>query len=224
MRIFVIPDIHGMLGELQYIYSFLSEKLLEDDTKLLFLGDYIHGGEDSKGVIDFVIRLQEQYGRDKIIALLGNHEEFVMKGYSSIEEMQLSSEEVEDRYLYWIESLPRFYQEGNTIFCHAGIDETLQADWDYTDDYTFTNKYPHELGKIEGLDFKVVSGHIHTSEIAEDSSFDGIYYDGYSHIYLDGDVLRTGKLNILLVETGEYEDKYFEVIENRVYPIIEYFN
>lgn len=222
MNIFVIPDIHGMLGELQYVYSFLEEEILEEETKLVLLGDYIHGGEDSKGVLDFIINLQDEYGSDKIIALLGNHEEFVSKGYSSIEEMHLTSEDIDDKYLYWIENLPRFYQEGNTIFCHAGIDEELGEDWDYTDDYTFTNKYPHQIGKIEGLEFKVVAGHIHTSEIAEDPLYDGIYYDGSSHIYLDGDVIQSGKLNMLLVEIGENEDKYYEVTENGKYPIIKY--
>ena len=53
------------------------------------MGDYIHGGADNYGVLDKIISLQNRYGEDKIIVLLGNHEEFVLTGYSSINSMSM---------------------------------------------------------------------------------------------------------------------------------------
>lgn len=221
MKLFVIPDIHGCLGELTYVLSFI-EFRMEADEKIIFLGDYIHGGEDSLGVLDCIINLQNKYGSERVVALLGNHEEWVLKGYSSIESIQADSfSDVDDRYLYWLENLPRFYQESNTIFVHAGIDESLGPDWDYTDDYTLTNKYPADIGKIEGLEFKVVAGHISTSEISGDDRFSEIYFDGYSHFYLDGDVLKN-ELNVMMIVTGEVEDEYYELRENSEYRIGKY--
>ena len=224
MRIYVIPDIHGMLVELKKAMLLFQEELKFDDAKLIFLGDYIHGGEDSIGVIDYIIDLQEKLGRRKVITLLGNHEEFVLKGYSSLEDITPTGfYEIDDKYIDWLTSLPKYYQESNTIFVHAGIDEYLGENWEYTDDYTFTSKYPAVIGKIEGLDQKVVAGHVHTSEIANDEHFSDIYYDGFNHYYLDGDVLKNKKLNIMLVETGDGEDKYFEVTSKGYNPISKYY-
>lgn len=45
---------------------------------LILLGDYVHGGENNRGVLDKIMRLQRQYGSDKVVALLGNHDEWVV--------------------------------------------------------------------------------------------------------------------------------------------------
>lgn len=47
---------------------------------LILMGDYIHGGSDNYGVLDKIMKLQDQYGSDKVLALMGNHEEFVLQG------------------------------------------------------------------------------------------------------------------------------------------------
>lgn len=224
MRIFVIPDIHGKLEVLEKTMLLIKKELSFEDTKLVFLGDYIHGGKDSVGVIDYIMKLQEEYGLEKIIALMGNHEEFVIKGESSLEELIPSRiYEIKEKYIDWIKSLPRYHQESNTIFVHAGIDEELGVNWRYTDDHTFTNKYPATIGKVENLDLKIVSGHVFTSEIAEDDSFSDIFFDGFSHYYLDGNVVRNNKLNIMMVETSIYEDKYYEINHRGITLISKYY-
>lgn len=224
MRIFVIADIHGCLNVLKKTFSKIEGELEKDYTRLVFLGDYIHGGEDSQGVLDFLIQLKERYGRDKVIALRGNHEDFVLAGYSTIEELRPSYPgQVDERYLSWMEGLASYYHEGSTIFTHAGIDEDLGENWTYTDDKTFTSKYPADLGRVDGLADKIVAGHIYTQEISGDPSFSDIYFDGLSHYYLDGDVLKTGKLNLMLVETGDKEDRYFELREGAFQPVAEFF-
>lgn len=118
-------------------------------------------------------------------------------------------------------SLPRYYTEGNTIFVHAGIDETVGDMWEWeTSDDIYTSKYPAETGRIEGLDMKVVAGHVYTSEISGDSSFNDIYYDGKNHIYIDGDVLSTGVIPVLMVDTDT--DSYYRITDGGCWPLTEY--
>lgn len=61
-----IGDIHGCKKELEQLVSLLPPK-----RQLIFLGDYIDRGPDSKGVIDFLIALSKK--RDCVF-LSGNHE------------------------------------------------------------------------------------------------------------------------------------------------------
>lgn len=117
------------------------------------------------------------------------------------------------QHIRWIENLPRYFTEGNTIFVHAGIDEEAGDMWEWmTSEDTYVNKYPVETGKIEGLDMKVVAGHVGTAEISGDPRFHDIYYDGESHYYIDGTVLDSGIIPVLLVDTDE--DKYYKVTES----------
>lgn len=94
--------------------------------------------------------------------------------------------------------------------------------WEWmTSEDTYVNKYPAETGKIEGLDMKVVAGHVGTAEISGDPGFHDIYYDGESHYYIDGTVLDSGIIPVLLVDTDE--DKYYKVTESGewlVHPFI----
>ena len=69
MKIYAMSDIHGCLQEFE---EALSKVDLSEDNKLILLGDYIHG-PNSYGVMDKIMSLQEKYGSDKVIALLGNH-------------------------------------------------------------------------------------------------------------------------------------------------------
>lgn len=67
-RCFVIGDIHGCYEELQILINEISPTA--QDT-LIFLGDYIDRGLNSKAVLDLIIELKEKC---TVIALLGNHE------------------------------------------------------------------------------------------------------------------------------------------------------
>lgn len=91
-------------------------------------------------------------------------------------------------YLIWMRNLPRYYSEGNTIFVHAGIDGEAEDLWEWgTDDYTFTEKYPAQIGRFYN-DMKIIAGHIGTAEISGDPRFHDIYFDGESRYYIDGTV------------------------------------
>lgn len=227
MKIYCMSDIHGCLAEFEEALSMILGDLEELDTMLIFLGDYIHGGTDNRGVLDKIMKLQYQYGTEKVKALLGNHEEFVLLGESSINYMiksldkECSADDEDDKYTQWMENLPRYYTEGNTIFCHAGIEEDAGDLWEWaTGEEVFTGKYPAETGKIEGLDMKVVAGHVGTAEISGDPRFHDIYFDGGSHYYIDGTVLHSGKIPVLMVDTER--DKYYRVTETGKWLILPY--
>lgn len=228
MRIYCMSDIHGCLAEFEEALSLVMEHLEEPETMLILMGDYIHGGADSRGVLDRIIKLQKQYGLNKVLALMGNHEEFVLWGDSTINHMiktfdkeHFIDEDNEDKYIQWMESLPRYYTAGNTIFVHAGIDEDAGDLWEWrTGDGIFVGKYPAETGKIEGLDMKVVAGHVGTAEIAGNPSFHDIYYDGENHYYIDGTVLDSGFIPVLMVDTDE--DKYYRVTKSGNWLILPY--
>ena len=228
MKIFCMSDIHGCLAEFEEALSLVIEHLEEPGTILCFMGDYIHGGADNYGVLDTIMKLQYQYGSDKIMALMGNHEEFVLLGDSTIDNMikifdeELSRDEGDDdKYLFWMENLPRYYSEGKTIFVHAGIDEEAGDLWEWgTGDEMFVGKYPAETGKIEGFRIKVVAGHVGTAEISGDPTYHDIYFDGEAHYYIDGTVLESGVIPVLMVDTEK--DKYYRVTENGYWLILPY--
>lgn len=230
MRLYCMADIHGCLREFEEALSLVEEYLEEDDVRLILLGDYIHGGADNRGVLDKVMALQHRYGADKVVALMGNHEEFVLQGDSDIDHLIIRTigkdgggddDGEDDEYIRWMENLPRYYMEGNTIFVHAGIDEEAGDLWEWgTGDEIFTGKYPAQTGRIEGLERKVVAGHIGTAEISGDPGYHDIYYDGESHYYIDGTVLESGRIPVLKVDTET--DKYYRVTKTGDWLILPY--
>lgn len=68
MSYIAIGDIHGCLTPLQRLIETLNPK--PTDT-LVFLGDYVDRGPNTKGVIDYLIELRQTYS---CVFLLGNHE------------------------------------------------------------------------------------------------------------------------------------------------------
>lgn len=55
MSIYAIGDIHGCFEKLEQLFKIIT---LEEDDEIIFLGDYIDRGPDSKEVIDFIINLK----------------------------------------------------------------------------------------------------------------------------------------------------------------------
>lgn len=70
MRTLAIGDIHGCLDPLKQLWGVINP---QPEDLVVFMGDYIDRGPDSKGVIDYLIGLQQQDYR--IVFLSGNHEE-----------------------------------------------------------------------------------------------------------------------------------------------------
>src|SRR6185503_16597475 len=71
-RTFAIGDIHGEPDHLKKLFSRLPA--LESTDTVVFLGDYLDRGPNSRGVIDFVKSFPSQT-KAKVVALRGNHED-----------------------------------------------------------------------------------------------------------------------------------------------------
>lgn len=137
-RIFAIGDIHGCLTKLKkmiHLIPFGSE-----NDRLVFIGDYIDRGPDSKGVVDYVISLGKQY--DKVICLMGNHEQmllnFVLHGigkeiyflnggdataasYGYIHTPAGMKIDIPQDHMNFFTTLLPFYETDEYIFVHAGL-------------------------------------------------------------------------------------------------------
>lgn len=218
--IYALSDIHGCLDAFEYALSLVD---FSGDNKLILLGDYIHG-PDSYGVLKKIMQLQNKYSSDKVIALLGNHEDMACDGRWPIDgngdDDTYDHEEDNAGYLMWMQNLPRYYAEGNTIFVHAGIDEEAEDLWEWgIDDYTFTEKYPAQTGRFYN-DMKIVAGHIGTAEISGDPSFHDIYFDGESHYYIDGTVLESGIIPVIKIDMDN--NKYYRVSDTGARLILPY--
>jgi len=74
-RYFIIGDVHGCLGMLKNLIGKIDWH--PDRDTLIFLGDYIDRGEDSKGVIDFLIELLSV--SPNVQCLIGNHESIFLR-------------------------------------------------------------------------------------------------------------------------------------------------
>lgn len=71
-QIYAIGDIHGHLDALERLLDKIQPDLAQD--QLVFMGDYIDRGPAPRGVVDYVLRLQETAPPDRVICLKGNHE------------------------------------------------------------------------------------------------------------------------------------------------------
>src|ERR671923_509758 len=75
MRSYVIGDIHGCLDELGHLIEGLP---LAPGDRLVFLGDYIDRGPDSKGVVSFLLELEKDPAAYELVFLKGNHEDMLL--------------------------------------------------------------------------------------------------------------------------------------------------
>ena len=58
MIIYCLSDIHGYYSAFVDALELIIDQLEKDNTKLVLLGDYIHGGKEDYKVLDKIIKLQ----------------------------------------------------------------------------------------------------------------------------------------------------------------------
>jgi len=83
VRTLAIGDIHGCLKSLGTLATFVQ---LSAGDRLVFLGDYVDRGPDSRGVIDWILETRKSI---EVIALRGNHEEMMMASQFNIAKAHL---------------------------------------------------------------------------------------------------------------------------------------
>jgi len=137
-RIFAVGDIHGSLNRLKDMI-FLLDIDKNRDT-LVFVGDYIDRGPDSKGVLDFILELKKDL--KNVVCLRGNHEEmfldftlehkngplFLLNGgrdtlssYGLKKSGDGMAVNLPDRHLQFLQTLPLYFETADFLFFHAGL-------------------------------------------------------------------------------------------------------
>ncbi|MDD5723325.1 MAG: metallophosphoesterase family protein [Syntrophales bacterium] len=141
-KIFAIGDIHGCLSKLEALIPQM-EIRNRDDT-LVFIGDYIDRGPDSRGVVDFILALKKKIYT--VICLRGNHEQMFLDYvcHDRAENFYLSNGgdatiasyeyrntpkgrklDVPDSHMSFFRSLLLWYETDDYIFVHAGLSEKI---------------------------------------------------------------------------------------------------
>lgn len=77
--VYAIGDIHGQIGQLHQAIKWIADRAAARtapalDVKVVFLGDYVDRGEDSRAVLDCLIGLEARFPLIQWIFLAGNHE------------------------------------------------------------------------------------------------------------------------------------------------------
>ena len=77
MATIAVGDIHGYLVQLTDLLTQLRAVVTPDDT-VVFLGDYIDRGPDSKGCIDAILAFERDIA-GTVVCLRGNHEDWLLR-------------------------------------------------------------------------------------------------------------------------------------------------
>lgn len=80
-KIFIVGDVHGCLEMLKRLIEKIEWN--PSDDRLIFIGDYIDRGNDSKGVVDFILELKRD--SSLVQCLIGNHEQMFLDYLSGVD-------------------------------------------------------------------------------------------------------------------------------------------
>lgn len=158
--VFAVGDIHGRLDLLDTLLRKIQQRIEQQQRRasfplrgrLVFLGDYVDRGPDSRGVIDRLISLE--LPDVDIVCLKGNHEAVLLdvlerpdrmgawcrhggaatlRAYGIDVDENAAPEALEDArerlvaampasHRAFLRGLPSFYSHGRLFFVHAGVD------------------------------------------------------------------------------------------------------
>lgn len=209
MRTLAIGDLHGCSVHLDRLLAAV-QPTAED--LLIFLGDYVDRGPDSRGVIERLMKLNETH---RCVFLRGNHELMMMRSRTDKSENRMwlqvggaqtlgsygkspgrsgTLAEVPESHWNFMEKVCVDYFETDThIFVHAGLDPARalyeqdedQLFWDFLD-----NPIAHFSGKT------MICGH--------SSQKSGAILNYGTAICIDTFAYGGGNLTCLDVMNGEY--------------------
>lgn len=215
MRTIVIGDVHGCYHELKELISTLETEgeYRRGIDKLVFLGDYIDRGNNSRLVIEFIRNLQKE--NDNVIALMGNHEDMLLNyldkgddnwlwnGYSSTMDSYEGYDKQFKKDVNWIRTLPLYHEDEHFVYVHAGID--TKKSMKKQDRFTLLwVREPFIYGSKE-YHKQVIFGHTPTIFINEDYKPVQTYTN---NIAIDTGCVYGGRLTALIIEDDEVDGFY----------------
>jgi serine/threonine protein phosphatase 1 len=141
-RLFAIGDIHGCFDSLRELIE--NRIAIRKTDKLVFLGDYIDRGNQSREVIDYIIELKNK--DFDIVALIGNHESMLLDaldndmflpewfqngGYETMRSFGINSiKQLDQVYIEFFKGLQFYYSLDNFLFVHAGFNNRISNPFD----------------------------------------------------------------------------------------------
>ncbi len=187
VKVYAIGDIHGRAD----LLDTLLDKIATDagaleNVSLVFLGDYVDRGPDSRGVIDRLIALRD--AQPSCVFLKGNHEaamldflhdpEMMLHWFEWGGEETLKSYGISDilarppqrlgvdlaaampaAHRPFLESLQLTYRIGDYLFVHAGVRPGVAIEDQQEEDLLWIRKRFHNASAHERPDAIVVHGH-----------------------------------------------------------------
>lgn len=176
MGLIAIGDIHGCRKTFD---ALMDELAPATDDHLVFVGDYIDRGPDSKGVIDRMLEIRETY---RCTFLRGNHERFMLDylddgtfnlwsangGVSTVRSYtdgraQLN---IPDEHAEFVRSTELYYQTDDFFFVHAGLKPnlTIEENLDRFGEDVFLWERGHMKADSFAWEKPVVCGHTPQAE------------------------------------------------------------
>ena len=138
-RLFAIGDVHGCATELRILINHLP---LDEQSTVVFLGDLVDRGPESKEVVETVLELSKSI---QVISLMGNHEDMMLAFMDNPESEKAGmfiyngggatlasygnndgTYTIPPEHVQFLKGLRYFYQTDHYFFVHAGIPPELE--------------------------------------------------------------------------------------------------
>ena len=134
---FAIGDIHGCYSALVGILRQCRDYAKGRGHRLVFIGDYIDRGPDSRAVVETLRKLDERSVKGTVICLMGNHEDMMLDAIDTGDATQWlhnrggetlasygvpDAQSIPERDIVWVRSLRLSFDDGVRFFAHAGVD------------------------------------------------------------------------------------------------------
>lgn len=133
-HIFAIGDVHGCATELEMLLEMLP---LDASSTVVFIGDFVDRGAESKKVIEIVLRLQKT---TNVVAMMGNHEQMLLSFLEDPESAlagmfiyngggatlasysdKPGAYSIPEEHIDFLRSLKLYHQTDDYFFVHAGL-------------------------------------------------------------------------------------------------------
>jgi serine/threonine protein phosphatase 1 len=194
---YAIGDVHGEIEKLHELFRLIREDALlrKAPQQIVFLGDLIDRGPDSRDVVHAVMKLADA---GLAVCLKGNHEEMLLNaidstsrntfatwnlngGDTALESYERANgkggdwrESVDLAHVKWLRTLPSIIRDEarNLVFVHAGIDPWRFPDcpegvrlWTRSKEFFDSERWPE---REETRDILIVHGHTPTDDFEPD--------------------------------------------------------